>query len=61
MLWHLACSTNTLMELVDQAAPATEEERKKAATDFENYHQTVINHYLAVKLYSGTVRQTGGA
>jgi hypothetical protein len=38
------------MELVDRAAPA--EDINKAAADFENYHQTVINHDPAVKLYS---------
>ena len=48
------------LELVDQAAPATEEERKKAATDFENYHQTVINHDPAVKLYSVLFGKQGG-
>ena len=40
------------LELVDRAAPAAEEDRKKAAADFENYNQTVINHDPAVKLYS---------
>lgn len=40
------------LDLVDRAAPAAEEDRKKAAADFENYHQTVINHDPAVKLYS---------
>jgi hypothetical protein len=40
------------LDMVDRAAPAAEEDRKKAAADFENYHQTVINHDPAVKLYS---------
>ena len=63
MLWHLRLFNEYLdifLELVDQAAPATEEERKKAATDFENYHQTVINHDPAVKLYSVLFGKQGG-
>jgi hypothetical protein len=43
---------NVFLELVDAATPVAAEDRKKAADDFEVYHQTVINHDPAVKLYS---------
>jgi hypothetical protein len=46
--------------LVDRAAPVAVEERKRAAADFENYHQTVINHDPAVKLYSILFGKQGG-
>jgi hypothetical protein len=39
------------LDMVDRAAPVAEEDRKKAAADFNNYHETVINHDPAVKLY----------
>ena len=48
------------LELIDRAAPVAAEERKKAAADFENYHQTVINHDPAVKLYSILFGKQGG-
>jgi len=48
------------LELVDQAAPVPEEERKNAETDFENYHQTILNHDPAVKLYSVLFGKQGG-
>lgn len=43
---------DVFLELVDRAVPVENGDRKKAAEDFEVYHQTVINHDPAVKLYS---------
>jgi len=40
------------LELVDAAAPVSAADQAKAAEDFEQYHDTVINHDPAVKLYS---------
>jgi len=48
------------LELIDRTAPVAAEERKKAAADFENYHQTIINHDPAVKLYSLLFGKQGG-
>ncbi len=48
------------LELVDQAAPVAAQSRLQAAEDFENYHQTIINHDPAVKLYSMLFGKTGG-
>ena len=48
------------LEHVDAAAPVSAEDRRAAAADFENYHQTVINHDPAVKLYSVLFGKQGG-
>jgi len=48
------------LELVDPAAPVAADQVKKAAEDFENYHDTVINHDPAVKLYSVLFGKKGG-
>lgn len=48
------------LALVDSAAPVAAEDQTKAREDFEAYHQTVINHDPAVKLYSVLFGKTGG-
>ncbi len=48
------------LELVDAAVPVPAGDQKKAREDFEAYHQTVINHDPAVKLYSVLFGKTGG-
>jgi len=48
------------LALVDSAAPVPADEQKKAREDFESYHQTVINHDPAVKLYSVLFGKTKG-
>ncbi len=48
------------IELVDNAATVAEDRQKRAVDDFENYHQTVINHDPAVKLYSMLFGKRGG-
>jgi hypothetical protein len=48
------------LALVDAAAPVAAEDQTKAREDFEAYHQTVINHDPAVKLYSVLFGRTGG-
>jgi len=48
------------LSLVDAAAPVPTDEQTKAREDFEAYHQTVINHDPAVKLYSVLFGKTGG-
>jgi hypothetical protein len=48
------------LELVDTAAPVAAAQVKKAAEDFENYHDTIINHDPAVKLYSLLFGKKGG-
>lgn len=48
------------LDLVDNAEPVADNLRKRAAEDFENYHQTVINHDPAVKLYSILFGKQGG-
>ncbi len=48
------------LALVDAAAPVPADEQKKPREDFEAYHQTVINHDPAVKLYSVLFGKTGG-
>ena len=48
------------LELVDAAAPVSAADRAKAAEDFEQYHDTVINHDPAVKLYSLLFGAHGG-
>jgi hypothetical protein len=51
---------DVFLELVDRAAPVGAENRQQAAADFEKYHQTIINHDPAVKLYSLLFGKTGG-
>ncbi len=51
---------DVFLELVDAAVPVSTENVKKAKEDFEIYHQTVINHDPAVKLYSMLFGKTGG-
>jgi hypothetical protein len=48
------------LALVDAATPVAAEDQTKAREDFEAYHQTVINHDPAVKLYSVLFGRTGG-
>jgi hypothetical protein len=48
-------------ELVDNAVTVAEDSQKKAVDDFESYHQTVMNHDPAVKLYSMLFGKQGGA
>lgn len=48
------------LSLIDAAAPVAADDQKKAREDFEAYHQTVINHDPAVKLYSVLFGKTGG-
>jgi len=48
------------LELVDAAVPVPAGDQNKAREDFEAYHQTVINHDPAVKLYSVLFGKTGG-
>ena len=48
------------LALVDAATPVAAEDLTKAGEDFEAYHQTVINHDPAVKLYSILFGKTGG-
>ena len=50
---------DVFLELVDAAAPLSTEDAKKANEDFDIYHQTVINHDPAVKLYSILFGKTG--
>jgi phycoerythrobilin:ferredoxin oxidoreductase len=49
------------IELVDNAATVPEDRQKRAFDDFENYHQIVMNHDPAVKLYSMLFGKRGGA
>ena len=49
------------IDLVDNAVTVAEDSQKRAVDDFENYHQTVINHDPAVKLYSMLFGKQGGA
>ena len=51
---------DVFLELVDAAAPVSAENQKKADEDFDIYHQTVINHDPAVKLYSMLFGKIGG-
>ena len=51
---------DVFLELVDAAATASTEDVKKAKEDFAVYHQTVINHDPAVKLYSLLFGKDGG-
>jgi len=51
---------DVFLELVDKAAPVVPEGRQQADDDFENYHQTIINHDPAVKLYSMLFGKAGG-
>ncbi|MBN2107657.1 MAG: hypothetical protein JW832_09530 [Deltaproteobacteria bacterium] len=51
---------DVFLELVEQAAPVAGESRQEAAVDFENYHQTIMNHDPAVKLYSMLFGKAGG-
>jgi hypothetical protein len=51
---------DVFIELVDNAVTVAEERHQKAVDDFENYHQTVINHDPAVKLYSMLFGKQGG-
>jgi len=46
--------------LIDEAQPVSAAEQEKASEDFERYHDTVINHDPAVKLY-GMLFGTQGA
>jgi hypothetical protein len=48
------------LALTDAAAPVAAEDQTKACEDFEAYHQTVLNHDPAVKLYSVLFGRTGG-
>ena len=48
------------LALVDAAVPVPPDEQQKARDDFEAYHQTVINHDPAVKLYSVLFGRPGG-
>jgi hypothetical protein len=48
------------LELVDAAVPVPAGNQKKALEDFEAYHQTVMNHDPAVKLYSVLFGKTRG-
>ena len=48
------------IELVDNAVPVPENRHKTAVDDFENYHQTAMNHDPAVKLYSMLFGKQGG-
>ena len=50
---------DVFLEIVDAAAPLSADIRKKANEDFDSYHQTVINHDPAVKLYSILFGKTG--
>lgn len=51
---------DVFLELVDRAAPVAEEGQQQANEDFENYHQTILNHDPAVKLYSMLFGKAGG-
>jgi hypothetical protein len=50
---------DVFLGLVDAAAPLSADIRKKATEDFDSYHQTVINHDPAVKLYAMLFGKTG--
>ena len=51
---------DVFLELVDAAAPVSAENQTKADEDFDLYHQTVINHDPAVRLYSMLFGKIGG-
>jgi hypothetical protein len=51
---------DVFLELVDTAVPVAPEGRQQAEDDFENCHQTIINHDPAVKLYSMLFGKSGG-
>jgi len=48
------------LAMVDAAAPVGEAQTALAAQDFEQYHQTIMNHDPAVKLYSFLFGKRGG-
>ncbi len=52
---------DVFIELVDNAVPVVDDRQKRAVDDFERYHQTVMNHDPAVKLYSMLFGKRGGA
>lgn len=52
---------DVFLELVDNAVTVAEDSQKRAVDDFESYHQTVMNHDPAVKLYSMLFGKQGGA
>lgn len=47
------------LDMVAGAAPVAGDERLKSAEDFERYHDTVINHDPAVKLYGRLFGERG--
>jgi len=51
---------DVFLEIVDAAVPLSAVNQKKATEDFDIYHQTVINHDPAVKLYSMLFGKDGG-
>ena len=51
---------DVFIELVDNAVTVAEDRQKRAVDDFESYHQTVMNHDPAVKLYSMLFGKQGG-
>ena len=51
---------DVFLEFADAAASVADDNKRNADADFENYHQTVINHDPAVKLYSVLFGKQGG-
>ncbi len=47
------------LEMVDRAVPVAGADRQKSGEDFERYHDTVINHDPAVKLYGKLFGEQG--